>query len=385
MRPTVAARLLAVASAVAVAAPCATDADCSLLGVCASSGACVCDPGWRGAACETLDVGAPDGARGRIRVANGSSSWGGSVIRGDDGAYHLFFARFEKGCGLNSWVNNSVCVHAVSENFLGPFVDADVAVGTWCHGPKITRAADGTYLLFHLRQAADPAARVCDCAAHGGSEAACSWPGFPGLVAPPDGRGDITFAHSRSLDGPWVQWGRDVLTPRGSGWEAWVSNPSPFARADGSVLLAYRAWGTTPEAPSRSERIGLAAAPAWDAPYERVTDDFIATGEDPFVFVDARGNGHLLNHTVWTPRGLACGYAHHFAHASNLSRWTPTGVAVPCALTWANGTAATPSRRERPELLLEPGTLRPLAFYNGVAMYAPQVTDESFTLAIPVL
>jgi hypothetical protein len=100
-------------------------------------------------------------------------------------------------------------------------------------------------------------------------------------VAPPDGRGDITFAHSRSLSGPWVPWGKDVLTPRGSGWEAWVSNPSPFARADGSVLLAYRAWGTTPTQPTRSERIGLAVAPAWNAPFARVTDDFIATGEDP--------------------------------------------------------------------------------------------------------
>jgi hypothetical protein len=104
-----------------------------------------------------------------------------------------------------------------------------------------------------------------------------------------------------------------------------------------------------------------------------------------FVWIDARGNGHLLNHTVWTPKGFACGYAHSFAPASNLSQWTPTGVAVPCSFTWANGTTATPDRRERPELLLEPGTLRPLVLYNGVMMYPQDVTDESFTLAVPIL
>ena len=110
--------------------------------------------GTYGERCATLSVGRPDGARGRIQVANHSSSWGGSAIRDDAGLHHLFYARFEAACGLFSWVNNSVCVHSVSSDALGPFVDRDVAVGTWCHGPKITRAADGTVDVLAILEGA---------------------------------------------------------------------------------------------------------------------------------------------------------------------------------------------------------------------------------------
>lgn len=105
------------------------------------------------------------------------------------------------------------------------------------------------------------------------------------------------------------------------------------------------------------------------------------------VFFDARGNGHLLNHTVFVDGRSECGYGHHYALGSNLSQWTPTGVAVPCAFAWVNGTVATPFRRERPELLLDraSGSLRPLVLFGGVMMYEQAVTDESFTLAVPVL
>lgn len=379
------AALLFFLGAISGARACLSDAECSYNGLCEGA-VCRCDPGFLGDRCELLNVGSPDGSGGRNGLANHSSSWGGSVIL--DAAtrtFHLFYARFELQCGLALWVNNSICVHAVSASALGPFEDVDVAIGSWCHGPKIQRAPDGTYLLFHLRQAADPKTRMCDCAAAGGSEAACIPPAKVSSSAPADGRGYMTFAHAKSLSGPWIEAGYPVLVARGSAWEDWVSNPSPFVRMDGSVLLAYRAWGTIPGRPGLSERIGLAAAPAWNGTYARVTDAFIATGEDPFVWVDARGHGHLLNHTLYdaaTGR-TKCGYAHYYS--ADLITWTATGVMVEGNLTWMNGTTRAPFRRERPELLFDLPSMRPRVLFGGVSLYPPDVTDESFTLAVPIL
>ena len=40
------------------------------------------------------------------------SSWGGHVLRGDDGVYHLWVSEFVNGCGLSAWLSNSHVVHA---------------------------------------------------------------------------------------------------------------------------------------------------------------------------------------------------------------------------------------------------------------------------------
>jgi hypothetical protein len=74
---------------------CTEEWHCSLTGRCnSSSGQCVCDPGWKGPQCATLDLlpAAPLSARaGYQQVDDGlnTSSWGGAVVRDDGGWYRL--------------------------------------------------------------------------------------------------------------------------------------------------------------------------------------------------------------------------------------------------------------------------------------------------------
>ena len=84
-----------------VAEKCGSDEDCSLNGVCQPATAiCACDPAWGGPACATLNLlPVPGDPAATVAVAypppadfNTTTSWGGSVVKAEDGQYHLFAA-----------------------------------------------------------------------------------------------------------------------------------------------------------------------------------------------------------------------------------------------------------------------------------------------------
>lgn len=73
------------------------------------------------------------------------SIWGGSLVKGDDNKYHMFYSRWPKKLGW-TWVTDSEIAHAVSDSPFGPFVFKDVALGRtdiddwdgWCtHNPAV--------------------------------------------------------------------------------------------------------------------------------------------------------------------------------------------------------------------------------------------------------
>ena len=106
-----------ISSTIAASAACVTDLDCSNNGVCASGGRCNCDPAWLGAACSTLNL-LPatrgHGLHSADAPVHNTSSWGGSVLKGEDGRYHMWASELVNHCGLNLWTSNSHVVHAVA-------------------------------------------------------------------------------------------------------------------------------------------------------------------------------------------------------------------------------------------------------------------------------
>jgi hypothetical protein len=81
---------------------CAGPADCSYNGECAA-GVCRCHPQWMGKYCGQLHtVPTPRGAGLQSTDGGGLvSSWGGSVVRGDDGKYHMCASR--RALGRSTW------------------------------------------------------------------------------------------------------------------------------------------------------------------------------------------------------------------------------------------------------------------------------------------
>lgn len=89
--------------------------------------------------------------------------WGGSVVKGDDGLFHMFYSRWKKDTWFSGWVTHSEIAHALSENAEGPFVFQDVALaargaeywdGLCTHNPTVKRF-DGKYNLYYMGNTGD--------------------------------------------------------------------------------------------------------------------------------------------------------------------------------------------------------------------------------------
>ena len=86
--------------------------------------------------------------------------WCGSLIRGDDGKYYLFYSRWPSIEGFKGWVTHCEIALAVSDHLTGPFKPLKVILpprekGYWdsdvTHNPNIQKF-DGKYYLYYLIQ-----------------------------------------------------------------------------------------------------------------------------------------------------------------------------------------------------------------------------------------
>lgn len=181
----------------AVASACTDDASCSFNGVCSTqrpaagagtaSAVCQCVPGWKGSACEQLDLadavgtgrhftGATAGLNLLNAAGNFTSTWGGSVVKGADGdctlhatawpahcprspsrrtltlaasAVHMFAAMMVGHCGINAWLQNSVVLHAVSPSADGAYTPKQIVAPVFSHEPIAVVAPGGELAVFY--------------------------------------------------------------------------------------------------------------------------------------------------------------------------------------------------------------------------------------------
>ena len=130
----------------AVAAICKTEMDCQLNGIC-SQGSCICDSGWRGEACEELDL-LPVDSLTPAYGSNGTTSWGGSVVKSSTGSFHMFAAEMANSCGMTTWATNSIIVHAVANSPEGPYQRREVVMPPFAHNPTALQAPVNNYVCY---------------------------------------------------------------------------------------------------------------------------------------------------------------------------------------------------------------------------------------------
>lgn len=85
-------------------------------------------------------------------------SWGSSVVKGDDGKYHMFVSRFPKSLPFHpGWMVASEIVHAVAHVPQGPYQFSEVALpargaeywdGRSTHNPRILKHNGKYYLIY---------------------------------------------------------------------------------------------------------------------------------------------------------------------------------------------------------------------------------------------
>ena len=84
--------------------------------------------------------------------------WCGSVCKGDNGKYYLFYSRWPKKDGHYAWAIESEIALAVADNPNGPYMHLKVVLpargkqywdGTTTHNPTIMRFK-GKYFLYYM-------------------------------------------------------------------------------------------------------------------------------------------------------------------------------------------------------------------------------------------
>lgn len=217
--------------------------------------------------------------------------WCGSVIRGEDGRYHMFASRWTKGVSFWAhWLTNSEVVRASSDTPVGPYQFEEVVLpprgdGFWdgrmTHNPTIHKSGD-TYLIFYTGTTYDapmPTPQTPE-----------TW-GSP-IVAQARANQRIGLATAPSPLGPWTRRDAPILAPREGKWDSMMTtNAAPCVLPDGGVLLIYKAVGHQADL----LRLGVARAPHFDGPYERLKDE-------PLFRFDATGD-HVEDAYVWRENG----------------------------------------------------------------------------------
>ena len=366
--------LLALVSCLTVTAwSCSDDEGCNLNGAC-QQGACVCDAGWVGSTCGLLNAQPLQVGASGMNELPSNSSWGGSVVFApEDGLFHMFFSEILEQCPMADWQTNSACYHSTSPTALGPFSNKTEVIGAWCHNAIIRVAQDlhgPLFMLWHIGDGKEPS-KVRRCS---NSSTAHGTAGRPSVRSA--GGYVNSFSYSRSVWGPWTAFNESVLPGGASGsWDEGRVNMAPFPLKNGTVLLGYR--GTDAK---HVEKLGIAIGGNWSGPYHSLTPTapiVSAAGEDPFLWVDKRGNFHMLFHAFATTGG-------HVFSRQLAGPWTLSDV-VPynCTISWSNGTTITYAERERPELLLDAITGAPSVLYTAVLLHSPNGTGwgMSFTAA----
>ena len=292
--------------------------------------------------------------------------WDNSVVKGEDGRYHLFTTRWPQTTPYSPyWLYLTEIIRAVSDRPEGPFGLAqtlfperrrDLWDGMACHNPAVV-SWKGTWYLYYR-----------------GST-------FDGPIPSPDNpepdlsdrfwadwkRKAIGIASAPSVTGPWTRLPTPVLQPRPGQWDQFcASNPAPCILPDGTTYLIYKTR-TSMDGPYL---LGLARAPHPLGPFERVGDGPILSGatdnnfEDPFLWHDGK-QFQLLAKDM---SGKTVGERHGGVRATSRDglNWTVRpGLAYSRRVMWDQGHSEVLGSFERPWLLIEDG--RPTWLYGSAA------------------
>lgn len=290
--------------------------------------------------------------------------WCGSVIRAEDGRYHMFASRWPKRYPMHpGWLIASEVVRAVSDRPEGPYQFEEVVLpargaeywdGRATHNPHIMRW-NNQYILYYtgithpfreLRE--DEELTLEDCRT---------------IVARSNKR--IGVAIADRITGPWKRLDEPVLKTRPGFFDSFlVSNPAPCVSEDGRIHLVYKSRAyhkpPYPEFLHGKMEFGIAEADRPEGPYDRrsekpLFEDPDIHFEDPFIWKDEDG----YNMIAKDMNGNVCGekFGGLFASSSDGVHWSfrKDFLMYSRRVLWDNGKIREMGNLERPFLLFEDG------------------------------
>ncbi len=314
------------------------------------------------------------------------SIWGGTLVKGDDGYYHMFYSRWKKRLGW-AWVTNSEIAHAVSKTPFGPFKFKDVALpargseywdGLCTHNPTV-HYFEGKYYLYYMGNTGD--GKVT------------SSPGNQELNPIHRNNQRIGVAVSDSPNGPWERFNSPLIDV-GSNDNAldalMVSNPTITKHHNGEYLMIYKAVGKKKSGIWGGPVVHLVATShhpsgpfkKYDQPVFQVENsDFPA--EDPFIwFQDGKYRAIVKDmNGAFTDAGRAL----VLFDSNDGFHWKLSNHPLVSKLevNWKHRKKQEVLHLERPQLYLENG--KPIALLCASDIKDEDGVLQSFNVQIPIL
>lgn len=316
--------------------------------------------------------------------------WGSSVVKGEDGKYHMFVSRFPKSLPFHpGWMIASEIVHATSDTPEGPYKFSDIALpargaqywdGRSTHNPRILKYKNKYYLIYM------------------GSTHPFANPTYEQLTLDSPwctiGRSNkrIGLAVADSPYGPWKRFDEPILKTKPNTFYSFlVSNPSPIIQEDGSVMMIFKGRTYIGDNKFSDMALGMAYAPSIEGSYKVLNDDqpiFQVNGqgeaEDPFLWKDNKGYHAIFKDHVSKFTGEQGGGV--MAHSKDGIRWTvdKDPKAYSRTVEWEDGKVEMQGQLERPFLLFENGkaTYAFFATMNGPGGF--ENATKSWNMVIPI-
>lgn len=304
--------------------------------------------------------------RGKGFAMDGYWVWGGSVVLGQDGRYHLFVSRWPKRYPFfHGYLAASEVVRASADTPEGPFQFEQVVLpargsehwdGRMTHNPRIVRCGQD-YLLFYIgANYAGPTPEPAEmhrlrATDHGPNGRMFDW--YHAIR--------IGIARSRSVFGPWQRADAPALDSRPGTRSPVVTNPSPCLGPDGRLLLYYRCEG----------KLWLAGTDGPDRPLGHLGDGpVVAPGpglriEDPCAWWAGDHYEMVCKDLTGKITGEYHAAVHLLSPDGRTWQLAPQPKAWSRKLDWSDGSRTTQGSIERPFVLLRDG--RPAYLYVATA------------------
>ena len=288
--------------------------------------------------------------------------WDGTILRAQDGKYHLLGSRWAASLGLNGGWHGSDAFHAVSESSpLGPFMDKglaytngpDSADRSKGHNVAAARLPDGTYCLFVSE------------------------------IVP------FTIFTSPSLDGPWTNKGHASIDKNGvqisipaPGDQNLESNVSLVVRPDGNFEIIQRhgiialsttgllgpykvqkpttTYAATEAVPATIPSIFPNRKKHLDTQAPQTPESTYVFAEDPLIWYSG-GQYHVVYNY---PDDLV---AYHLTSPDGIHDWTDRGLAYDPRMakqlfSTTDGAVVSWTKIERPNIIVDNGHITHFTF-----------------------
>ncbi len=308
-----------------------------------------------------------------IFKTEGYYNWGSSIIKGDDGKYHLFYSRWKKEYSFLGWLLFSEVAHAVSKSPAGPWKYKETVLrgrgkGHWdaitAHNPKI-KYFDGKYYLYYcstnMGDRVYTEEELIETAHTGYSHP--NW-----KILRPNQRTGV--AVSNSLNGPWQRSDKPLIEPSGPITTLTV-NPAIARGKDNRYSLIVKGDKPNETRFIRNQAVAVSDAP--DGPFmiqQEPVIDYLDT-EDMSMWYDRKRDRF---YGVFHARGfigmVTSADGVHWQKATEY-------ILMPKVVPMSNGDTLKPDRLERPFIYTENDE-------PEVMSLAVKKDDESYCIFMPV-